>query len=159
MGSYLRLASVVYVALVVVFPGALFAQETTTIDVGSRSARLSQRVMSPFCPGKTLYHCPSSSATTMRLEMTRWMEEGLSEEDIVQRLEDQVPGFEFTPPAATSNLFWVVWIIATLFLVLAVLRLVRRKPAGVRDDDDDADAEDEAEYDRRLDEALQRELR
>lgn len=159
MGSNLRLASVVFVALVVVSPAALFAQETT-IDVGSRSARLSQRVMSPFCPGKTLYDCPSSSATTMRLEMTRWMEEGLSEEGIVQRLEDQVPGFEFTPPAVTSNLFWVVWIVATLFLVLAALRLVRRKPAGVRDDDDDdAEAEDEGEYDRRLDEALQRELR
>ncbi|MFK7999566.1 MAG: cytochrome c-type biogenesis protein CcmH [Polyangiales bacterium] len=137
--------------LIVMLPAGLLAQEST--DVGSRSARLSQRVMSPFCPGKTLYHCPSSSATDMRLEMTGWMEQGLSEDDIVRRLEEQMPGFDFTPPAATSGLFWWVWVLATLFLVLAALRLVRRRPAGAADEESGDD-----DYERRLDEALQREL-
>lgn len=156
MRSFLRLVSLAYVVLAVLPAGALKAQEE--IDVGSRSARLSQRVMSPFCPGKTLYHCPSSSATEMRLEMTRWMEQGLSEDDIVRRLEEQMPGFDFTPPAATSGLFWVAWIVATLFLVLAAFRLVRRRPAGAADGEE-ADTDDDEEYERRLDEALRRELR
>lgn len=91
----------------------------------------------------------------MRFAMTQWMEEGLSEDAIVQRLEDQMPGFDFTPPVATSCLFWAVWIVATMFLFLAALRLVRRKPAGAVDDDED----DDGEYDLKLDEALQREAR
>lgn len=157
MGSYLRLASFAYVILVAVLPGALHAQEA--IDIGSRSARLSQRVMSPFCPGKTLYHCPSSAATDMRLEMTGWMEEGMSEEDIVRRLEEQMPGFDFTPAPATSGLFWGVWLVATLFLILAALRLVRRKSAADEDEYADEESDESDEYERRLDDALGRERR
>lgn len=155
----IRRVSAAIFFVVALFGGELEAQQTTpNMDLGTRSARLAQRVMSPFCPGKSLYDCPSGSATEMRLEMTTWLEDGLSEEEVVGRLEAKMPGFDFTPPPATSKLFWVSWAFATLLLVLAIIRLVRRGPREetLSKTEVSEDESDDDEYERRLDDALRR---
>lgn len=48
--------------------------------------RISERVMSPFCPGVTLHDCPSPQADALRERIRDWAAAGLSEDRIMDRL-------------------------------------------------------------------------
>ena len=48
---------------------------------------ISNRVMSPFCPGQTLSACPSSRATELRERISGWIEQGNTEADVLVKLE------------------------------------------------------------------------
>lgn len=68
------------VALVLVLaPGALAAPEDT-------ANRISENIMSPFCPGVTLHDCPSPQADDLRERIRGWAAQGMSEERIMDRL-------------------------------------------------------------------------
>lgn len=60
--------------------------------------------MSPFCPGRTLNSCPSGKATAWRDDIRLWVAEGLSNEEILARLQARVPDFQLegTPPTDWS---------------------------------------------------------
>lgn len=79
------------------------------------AARVSGRVMSPFCPGVTLHDCPSQQADELRLEIQTWAEEGLSEDAIMTRLErDYGPQINAAPPARGAG--WLAWLLPGLAL-------------------------------------------
>lgn len=53
------------------------------------AARVSEKVMSPFCPGLALHDCPTQEAVELRTQIQEWAALGWSEERIIQRLEDE----------------------------------------------------------------------
>jgi cytochrome c-type biogenesis protein CcmH/NrfF len=57
---------------------------------------LTRSVMSPFCPGKTVAACPSPNAQAWRDDIRNWVAQGVSNEEIRQRLEARVPGFDLS---------------------------------------------------------------
>lgn len=48
--------------------------------------RLQTNIMSPYCQGLTLADCPTSGAVAMRQRIRAWLEEGRSEEWIMEQL-------------------------------------------------------------------------
>jgi cytochrome c-type biogenesis protein CcmH/NrfF len=106
--------------------GALLAGSALS-ETGTEAARRAQgledRVMSPFCPGKTIKACPSPKAGEWRNDIRQWAAEGLSNDQIEQRLRERVPGFDLSgrPPEMLGGWFPLVLglgAIGALFLIL-----------------------------------------
>jgi cytochrome c-type biogenesis protein CcmH/NrfF len=114
--------TILAVALVALAAPALAQSE------GDRAAQISRRVMSPFCPGKTLYDCPSPLASGWRSDIHEWVDEGVEDEAIVSRLQDRVPGFELQRPAPSGML--QIFAGAALLLVAGVFLLLGRALTG-----------------------------
>ena len=74
---------------------------------------------SPFCPGKTLDSCPSPRAAEWRQDINEWVTEGVPENEIRERLQDRVPGFDLSIAPVKSG-----WIIPVVAVVLSTLWLV-----------------------------------
>lgn len=101
-------------------------QETAT--------RLSKQIMSPFCPGATVYDCPSDTATDLREEIEVMARSGMDDEAILTRLEDEYgPNLSATPQGGAA---WPAYGLPAAALVaglagilLAARRWSRTRPA------------------------------
>lgn len=128
-----------------------------TQDTPSESRQVQtivRNTASPFCPGKTLDSCPSPKASEWRQDINEWVEEGVPEAEIRDRLQDRVPGFDLTIPPVKWG--WIIPLLAvalsTLWFVVMAQRVRKRggaTRATPRADDEDA-------LDARLDEELAR---
>lgn len=102
-----------------------------TPDEVARS--VSERVMSPYCPGVTLHDCASGEALDLRERITSWAAQGMSEAAIMDRLEAEFgPSIRAEPASGVP-----AWILPAALLPLgAVLvaaiarRLAAREPAA-----------------------------
>lgn len=103
--------------------------------------RISNEIMSPYCPGVTLHDCPSRQADELRERIEGWAAQGWDDERIMAELVDQYgEGVRATPPSEGGGILW--WILPGLVAVLGALlagRLARRW-AGARDRDADKEA-------------------
>ena len=60
--------------------------------------RLSNEIMSPFCPGVTLHDCPSQQADDLRARIREWAAEGWTEDQIMTELTAEYgPGIRAVP--------------------------------------------------------------
>jgi len=125
---------------------------------GAQDARLAEdvvhHVMSPFCPGKVLAECPSAQAAEWRVDVHRWAAEGVGEATIRARLQARVPGFDLDrhrEPEALDGVPVGAFALASLVLLGAARRFVRRRPTSPSTPDDPQDP-----YDERLDQELAR---
>lgn len=102
-----RIVLLAAAGLVLAVPtGALAAPQ----DVANAVAN---EVMSPYCPGVTLHDCPSSSAQEMRDEIGAWAEDGMTKDQILDRLEDEFgPSIRAVPPVEGSGL--LAWLLPGL---------------------------------------------
>jgi len=71
---------VVAAALVLLLAPAVQAAPEDTAN------RISENIMSPFCPGVTLHDCPSQQADDLRERIRRWAAAGVGEDRIMERL-------------------------------------------------------------------------
>ena len=97
---------------------------------------ISREMMSPYCPGITLHDCPSEASHDLRREIAGWSEDGMTKDQIWQRLEAEFGSDIRARPATDgSGLFaWLLPIGATaagiaLAAVLALRWSRRRSPA------------------------------
>lgn len=106
---------------------------------------------SPFCPGKTLDSCPSPRAAEWRADIHDWVEADVPSNEIRDRLQQRVPGFDLSPKPLAFG--WTIPLaaitVSTLWFLVVSRRL--RRPA-VRPRPIDADPS----FDARLDEELAR---
>jgi cytochrome c-type biogenesis protein CcmH/NrfF len=85
--------------------------------------------MSPFCPGRTVSSCPV--AGPWRDDIRRWVGEGVSAEDIRQRLAERAPQHNLmgVPP---NRLGWVLpvglGLLAAASLFFLLKRLIKPPP-------------------------------
>jgi cytochrome c-type biogenesis protein CcmH len=88
--------------------------------------------MSPFCTGLTLHDCPSDAAADLREDIAGWARGGLSEEQIIDRLEDEFgPGILATPPKDGAGLVaWLLPIAGLLAAIVTGVFLARRWTAS-----------------------------
>lgn len=141
---------------VVEHAGELYAQSEES-PIRITAEEIYSSVMSPFCPGRLLRDCPSSSAVALKEEIYQTLENGDSQEKVMESLVNRY-GDEVlaTPPARGFGLF--AWITPALFLlggfliISAWLKRQRRKR-------DAASPEGSATpVDSALEERIQREL-
>jgi len=98
-----------------------------------RAARLSQRIMSPFCDGVTLHDCPSAESDELRAEIAEMARDGMSDVAIFDRLESEFgPGIRATPD---EDVAWVTPAIFALAGGALVVWLARRWIASEKEAD------------------------
>ena len=124
---------------------------------------ISQRTMSPFCPGRTLADCPSDKAAAWRQDIRRMLVEGKSAGEI-RRVLNERSGLNLSG-APESSLGWALpagmLVGAVGILALVIVRFRQRddappgddgrdrEEAGGEDTEDDEREDDEREDDER----------
>jgi cytochrome c-type biogenesis protein CcmH/NrfF len=88
------------------------------------ATRVSEEIMSPFCDGVTLHDCPSAEADELRLEISTWARAGMTEAQILARLEDRYGSIISGSPS--SPVAWVIPLLAAAAGVVLVGFLARR---------------------------------
>lgn len=92
-------------AIAIVLVGATAAGAAPE-DVANR---LSNEIMSPFCPGVTLHDCPSPEADDLRAQIRDWSQQGWSEDQIMAELTAEYgPGISAVPPDDAGLAPWLL---------------------------------------------------
>jgi cytochrome c-type biogenesis protein CcmH/NrfF len=93
------------------------------------AARISKEVISPFCDGVTLHDCPSTEADELRREIAAWARSGMSEREILARLEREYGAIRAVPDNPVAWLPPGGVVIAGMALVVVLARRwARRSP-------------------------------
>lgn len=111
----------------------------------ARAMSLSRSLQSPYCPGRTLWDCPSGPAGEMREDIRTWTDQGLSSQEIRRRLEEKAPGFDFLGGTQAKEFQIFPYLILGLSLVVLAWVVHRawyrwRRQPGDRADEGDASA-------------------
>ena len=80
---------------------------------------ISERVMSPFCPGVTLHDCPSDSAVALRDRITAMAEDGFTSDQIMSALEREY-GDTIRAEPLKSGRGLIAWILPALAAIVAI---------------------------------------
>ncbi|HMO17335.1 MAG TPA: cytochrome c-type biogenesis protein CcmH [Oligoflexia bacterium] len=85
---------------------------------------ISENIMSPYCPGRTLSSCPSPDARALRSEIKQWFERGYSRTAVMRQLKSMFgSSIQGSPEGSGFGLFaWIApfLIIMGLFFVLII---------------------------------------
>ena len=93
--------------------------ETTEL-VSDEAQQISNSVMSPYCPGRTLASCPSPQARELRGQIAEWIKGGESPVAIVDRLRTMF-GKEIIGAPESRGFGLVGWWMPAAFVVLLLL--------------------------------------
>lgn len=147
-------------------PTLSFAQQPTPTptqispgEVSRISQEISNEILSPFCPGKTLDMCPSPNAAAVRREVQELAATGKSKKEIKEHVIATY-GEEFRiiePPAQDNAMLFTLIILGLLSAIALVYTFTRRRqePAAKEDtssvhNDGDAFSEEDQAYLERL---------
>ncbi|MGB5368077.1 MAG: cytochrome c-type biogenesis protein CcmH [Polyangiales bacterium] len=98
--------------------------EDISADEGRQVQSIVRNTLSPFCPGKTLNSCPSPKAGEWRRDIREWVEAGVPEPEIRDRLQARVPAFDLNIPPVKSG--WVIPVIAVVLSTLWFVVMARK---------------------------------
>ncbi|MFN8392399.1 MAG: cytochrome c-type biogenesis protein CcmH [Bdellovibrionota bacterium] len=89
-----------------------------------RSAQeISETMMSPFCPGRTISSCPSPQARELRTQIFQWLQQGYSEEAVRNQLRT-IYGEDVKGEPDKEGFGLVGWFAPLIFVLLALLLVV-----------------------------------
>ncbi len=94
-------------------------------DIDAETQTISDSIMSPFCPGRTLSACPSGQATELRSEISGWLKQGYTEDAVYNQLRIRYGDTVSGVPAA-SGLGLLGWIAPGLFVLFALLVVMKK---------------------------------
>ena len=116
-----RVAWMTFVLLALATPAMAQSPEDLANDI-------SNKVISPFCPGVTLHDCPSPSALDMRDRIEGYARQGMDEAAIMERLEAEYgPSIRAEPSSEGAGiLVWILPSVAVLTGGVLAWMLVRR---------------------------------
>jgi cytochrome c-type biogenesis protein CcmH/NrfF len=100
------------------------------VEVERQAEALSRSLMSPFCPGRTLSACPSPNAHAWRDDIRKWVREGVSANEIRDRLAKRNPDHNLTgsPPKYARWVLIGVGVLSVLVLFAALRYLLKPPP-------------------------------
>jgi cytochrome c-type biogenesis protein CcmH/NrfF len=115
---------------------ALAAPGAAAEDPEGWAYQLANKVMSPFCPGRTLADCPSSKADSLRMWIIVQEASGRSKDEVENELYERYGDIMRAAPRA-EGLGLAAYIAPVLFfalggvVVIGFLRFQKRTPAAV----------------------------
>ena len=99
-----------FTTLLFAIPARAQSPEDLTNDI-------SNKVMSPYCPGVTLHDCPSQKALDLRDDIETYARDGMTEAEIMNRLEaDFGPSIRAEPSSDGAGL--LAWILPSIALLI-----------------------------------------
>lgn len=99
--------------------------DRTSDENGRRAQTISESMVSPFCPATTLAYCSSQYAAEWRTEIRKWVDQGLSDQEICRRMEARA-GHPLCGGRPRSFLGWGFPIVVSV-AIIGVLALVLRR--------------------------------
>ena len=100
-------------------------------EISRTTYAISQEILSPFCPGKTLAMCPSPAAAEVRREIQAMASQGVEKEAIkAQIIETYGEEFRIVEPPASDNLALLTAIAVGLGLCILAVALISRRRKG-----------------------------
>ncbi len=94
-------------------------------DIEAETQTISDSIMSPFCPGRTLSACPSGQAKDLRTEIGGWLNQGYTEDAVYNLLRTRY-GESVTGVPEGSGFGLLGWVAPGLFLLFALLIVMRK---------------------------------
>lgn len=91
-----------------------------------RVRTIERSTLSPFCPGQTLYDCPSPRAAEWRSDIRRWVDEGVSSKEIKGRLQARVPDMNLESDSPGPAPVFAIALVS-IVVVLAFAYRARRR--------------------------------
>lgn len=88
-----------------------------TAGDSTRVLSLSRRLMSPFCPGRTLASCSSQGAAEWLADVRAWVAEGATDAEIIGRLQSRTPDFDISADPG-GNWDWGIGLLAIASITL-----------------------------------------
>lgn len=89
-----------------------------------RAQKISDTIMSPYCPGMTLSACPSSDARSLRVEIQSRFEKGYTDEAVMNELKMRF-GEKVLPAPQDSLLSGMAFLAPWCFIAISLLLLAR----------------------------------
>lgn len=131
----------------------------STTERDRQAEALSKKMMSPFCPGRTLSACPSPKAAEWRRDIKTMLGEGLTAEEIRDRLAARIPRHDLfgIPKTPLGWALPIALILAAFGLLVGLLRVLVRPRALSEDEaNETADADNNKEdWEARLEQELE----
>ena len=90
----------------------------------SQAQKISDSIMSPYCPGMTLSACPSSDARSLRVEIEGRFNKGYTEEAVINELKMRF-GEKILPTPPNPLLNHLAFMAPWCFIAVALLLLAR----------------------------------
>ncbi len=109
----LLLCTALLSAVIVPVMSPAFAADVDQIN--AEAADISREVMSPFCPGRTLHDCPSSSASELKQKIKDKVQAGESRSQIMEFLVS-LYGSEVRATPEAEGFGALAWVMPFLFL-------------------------------------------
>lgn len=94
-------------------------------DIEAETQTISDSIMSPFCPGRTLSACPSGQAKDLRTEIGGWLKQGYTEDAVYNLLRTRY-GESVTGVPEGSGFGLVGWFAPGFFLLFSLLIVMRK---------------------------------
>lgn len=94
--------------------------EANSAEIEQRLSAIDVSVMSPFCPGRVLRDCPSSAAAELKGKIRQQLEEGKSDQEIMDQLVVIYgDGIHAVPSFYGFDL--LAWVLPGVFLLLGLV--------------------------------------
>jgi cytochrome c-type biogenesis protein CcmH/NrfF len=110
-----------------------YAQEFSE-EILVKTQEISDSIMSPYCPGRTLSACPSEKARELRVEISRFLERGYSRDAVIRQLKGMFGNtIQASPePSGFGIIAWSApfFIIVCIGFGLLILLVVLKTKAG-----------------------------
>ena len=143
-----RWIAVVFLVSCGLAPASGRAADAVDVEQSRLARQIADDLMSPFCPGRTLYHCPSPNATAVKEEIRGWLAAGVAPDEVRSRL--RVRFGEVLQSRPRSSLGWIVALAALALVGLGFIWGLRRA-VGRGASEASLDPEEEARLLRELD--------
>ncbi|MEZ4753813.1 MAG: cytochrome c-type biogenesis protein CcmH [Bdellovibrionota bacterium] len=93
-------------------------------QIKAKAEKIYSTVLSPYCPGRLLSHCPSSSADQLKLRIYEDLNQGKSNDQIINELYAEF-GEDIRATPEFSGFGIIGWLMPALFLLIGFLLIFR----------------------------------
>ncbi len=109
--------------VVIFYSTVMAAPSTTPQESHDRAQRIVHSVLSPFCPGRLLSDCPSTSARELKEKILQKISEGASDESVYEFLYATY-GDDIRSTPSTSGIGAIAWFMPAVFVLGGLVLII-----------------------------------
>jgi cytochrome c-type biogenesis protein CcmH/NrfF len=103
---------------------SFFTTKSYCDEIENTTQSISEVVMSPYCPGRTLSSCPSEDARKLRFQISEWLKKGYSEAAVKRQLIG-IYGKDVIGEPSFVGFGKIAWLSPYVIIILCLILLIR----------------------------------